>query len=35
MMSELETEELIRATRNLLEEVEILYRQWVKANAGR
>jgi hypothetical protein len=28
MMSEMEMEELIRATRNLQEEVALMYRQW-------
>lgn len=33
MMSEMEMEELIRATRNLQEESALMYRQWKKAQA--
>ena len=31
MMSEMEMEELIRATRNLQEEAALMYRQWKQA----
>lgn len=35
MLSEMEMEELIRATRNLQEEVTLMYRQWIKVQEDR